>query len=112
LNITYANEKVEKYFTDYSKMKKKLPAEWVRTIKKHIDRMEAAECFGDFLALGLGKPEQLKGYKQARFSLHVAQNARLIIEPNVTQNSIMICNEIEVEGVCDYHGSKENWYIP
>jgi len=112
LNITYANEKVEKYFADYSKMKKKLPAEWVRTIKKHIDRMEAAECFGDFLALGLGKPEQLKGYKQARFSLHVAQNARLIIEPNVTQNSIMICNEIEVEGVCDYHGSKENWYIP
>lgn len=76
--------------------------------KKHIDRMEAVECFGDFLALGLGKPEQLKGYKQARFSLHVAQNARLIIEPNVTQNSIMICNEIEVEGVCDYHGSKEN----
>jgi len=34
LNITYANEKVEKYFIDYSNMKKKLPAEWVRTIKK------------------------------------------------------------------------------
>ena len=112
MNIIYANEKVEKYFTDYSKMKKKLPAEWVRTIKKHIDRLEAAENFSDFLALGLGKPEQLKGYKRARFSLHVAPNARLIIEPNVTQISIMICNEIEMEGVCDYHGSKENWYIP
>ena len=23
----------------------------------------------------------------------------------------MICTEIEVEGVSDYHGSKENWYI-
>ena len=23
----------------------------------------------------------------------------------------MICSEIEVEGVCDYHGGKENWYM-
>lgn len=37
---------------------------------------------------------------------------RLIIEPNATQDTIMICTEIEVEGVSDYHGSKENWYIP
>ena len=41
--------------------------EWVRTIKKHMVRLEAAECFGDFLKLGLGKPEQLKGYKQILF---------------------------------------------
>ena len=53
MKITYANSKVEKCFTDYRKMKKELPADWVRTIKKHI-----------------------------------------------------------VEGVSDYHGSKENWYIP
>ena len=112
MNITYANSKVEKYFTDYRKMKKNLPADWVRTIKKHMDRLEAAECFGDFLALGLGKPEQLKGYKNIRYSLHVAANARLIIEPNATQDTIMICTEIEVEGVSDYHGSKEDWYIP
>ena len=111
LKITYANKKVEKYFTDYSKMKKKLPAEWVRTIKKHIDRLEAAECFGDFLALGLGKPEVLTGYSNIRYSLHVSANVRLIIEPNATQDTVMICTEVEVEGVNDYHGSKENWYI-
>ncbi len=29
--------------------------------------------------------------------------------PNFT---VMICTEIKVEGVSDYHGSKENWYIP
>ena len=34
LKITYANKKVEKYFNDYSMMRKKLPMEWVRTIKK------------------------------------------------------------------------------
>ena len=38
--------------------------------------------------------------------------ARLILEPNATQDTVMICTEIEVEGVSDYHGSKENWYLP
>ena len=42
-------------------MQKKIPFEWVKTIKKHMDRLKAAECFGDFLALGLGKPNHLKG---------------------------------------------------
>ena len=61
MEITYANGKVEKYFKDYKKMQKKLPFEWVKTIKKHMDRLKAAECFGDFLKLRLGKPEQLEG---------------------------------------------------
>ena len=112
MKITYANAKVEKYFTDYCKMQRELPAEWVRTIKKHIDRLTAAESFGDFLKLGLGKPEQLTGYRNIRYSLHVAPHVRLILEPNANQDTIMICTEIEVEGVSDYHGSKENWYIP
>lgn len=111
LIITYANSKVKKCFTDYNRMKKELPADWVRTIKKHMDRLEAAECFGDFLKLGLGKPEQLSGYTQIRYSLHVAPHVRLILEPNATRDTVMICTEIEVEGVSDYHGSKENWYI-
>ena len=51
MEITYANGKVEKYFKDYKKMQKKLPFEWVKTIKKHMDRLKAAECFGDFLKL-------------------------------------------------------------
>lgn len=112
MRITYASPKVERYFSDFNKLKKKLPIEWVRTIKKHLDRMIAADCFGDFLSLGLGRPEQLIGYEQIRYSLRVSANARLIIEPNATQDTIMICDEIEIEGVSDYHGDKENWYIP
>ena len=104
MEITYANGKVEKYFKDYKKMQKKLPFEWVK--------LKAAECFGDFLKLRLGKPEQLEGCESIRYSLHVAANVRLIIEPNAEQDTVMICTEIEVEGVSDYHGSKENWYIP
>ena len=80
--------------------------------QKHLDNLEAADCFGDFLKVGLGRPEQLKGYEQIRYSLHISANVRLIIEPNATQDTIMICEEIEIEGVSDYHGGKENWYIP
>ena len=112
MKITYANKKVEKYFSDYSKMQKKLPLEWARNIKKLMNYFKAAECFGDFLRLGLGKPEQLTGYERIRYSLHVSANVRLIIEPDATGETIMVCTEIEVEGVVDYHGNKENWFIP
>lgn len=112
MRITYASPKVEKYFSDFNKLKKALPTDWVRAIKKHLNNLEAADCFGDFLKVGLGRPEQLTGYEQIRYSLRVSPNARLIIEPNATQDTIMICDEIEIEGVSDYHGDKENWFIP
>ncbi len=112
MKITYANKRVEKYFSDYSKMKKKLPFEQVRAIKKLMNNLTAADNFGIFLSLGLGKPEQLSGYKRITYSLHVSANVRLIIELNATQDTVKICEEIEVEGVSDYHGDKDNWYIP
>lgn len=112
MKIRYANQKVEKFFSDYVKMQKKIPYEWVRTIKKHMDRLRAAECFGDFLALGLGKPEPLKEYKNIRYAIHITPNVRLIIELIADSNTIIICDELEVKGVSDYHGQKENWYIP
>lgn len=112
MKINYANQRVEKYFTDFVKLQKKLPFPWVRSIKKHLNNLEAAECFGDFLNLGLGKPELLSGYSRVRYSLHIAANVRLIIEPITKQNEIANCTEIEIKGVSDYHGDKENWYIP
>jgi proteic killer suppression protein len=113
LKITYANPKLERYFSDYKLMQRKIPPEWVRSLKKTMNRLEAADKFGDFLTLGLGKPEQLKGGgEQIRYSVHINVNARLIFELNATCDTILICSEIEVEGVCDYHGSKENWYLP
>ena len=112
MKITYANSKVERFFTDFNKMKKIIPIEWVKTIKKHLNHLEAAENFGIFLSLGLGHPEQLSGYSSPTYSLRITPNVRMIIEVNSSQNEVMICEEIEVEGVCDYHGDKENWYIP
>lgn len=112
MNITYANKKVEKCFSDYSVMQKKIGLELTRGVKKQMDRLIAAENFGVFLALGLGHPEQLTGYQNIRYSIRVSANARLIIELNATQDTLMICSEVEIEGVNDYHGDKDNWYIP
>lgn len=92
-------------------MMKKIPLEWVRTIKKIMSQLIAADNFGIYLSLGLGKPEQLVGYKNITYSLHVTANIRLIIELNASQDTIKICDEIKVKGVSDYHGKKDNWYI-
>lgn len=112
LRITYASPKVARYFEDYGEMRKKISLEWVRTIKKHIDRLQAMDNFGNFLKLNLGHPEPLQGKDKGKYSLHITGNVRLIIKPSDDGKSVMICNEIEVEGVVDYHGSKESWYIP
>ena len=110
--ITYANKKVETFFTNYEEMKKKITIEWVRTIKKHMDRLRAADTFGDFLKLNLGHPEQLTGKNKGMYSVRVSGNVRLIMKPNEIGDTVMICEEIEMEGVVDYHGGKESWYIP
>ena len=62
--IKYANKRIEKYFSDYSEMKKKIPAEWVRNIKKHIDRMKG-------LSSKLCKKFLLRYEREAIHKLHV-----------------------------------------
>ncbi|NLC25803.1 MAG: hypothetical protein GX777_04170 [Fastidiosipila sp.] len=111
MKITYASKNVEKYFANYTLMQKRLSLAWVRSIKKHINHLEAAITFGDFLTLGLGKPESLSGYENITYSLRVTANVRLIFELKAISESIESCTEIEVKGVCDYHGRKQNWYI-
>ena len=112
MKITYANSRVEKYFADFNKLKKRLPAEWVRTLKKHLNYFEIVDCFGEYLNLGLGRPERLTGYTRIRYSIRISGNVRLIVELNATQDTVRICEEIEIQGVSDYHGDKEDWYIP
>ena len=74
--------------------------------KKAYGQTKSGGMFWRFFEIEIRKAESI------RYSLHVAANVRLIIEPNAEQDTVMICTEIEVEGVSDYHGSKENWYIP
>lgn len=113
--IKYANKKVEGYFADYQYMAKRIGPELSRAVKKRIDRLRAAECFWDFWTLGLGKPEILTtGTPRKLCSIHMPPNVRLIVKltTDTSKEGMMKCNTIEVIGVCDYHGGKENWFIP
>ena len=112
MRITYVNNRVEKLFTDFVKMQKTIPYEWVRTIKKHLNHIEAADSFGVLMSLGLSNLEQLKGYSKPTYSLKITGNVRLIFEVKSEQDNVKECKDIEVKGVCDYHGDKDNWYIP
>ena len=109
LRITYANKNVEKYFTDYREMQKKISFDWVRKIKKHVEHLKAAETFGDFLKVGLGHPEPLKGKDAGKYSVRITGNVRLIMQPK--GEAVVICEVVEMEGVVDYHGDQETWYI-
>ena len=111
LHITFSSKRVEKCFEDYSEMQRYIPLQWVRTIKKHVNHLRAAERFGDFLKLGIGHPEALKGKDAGRYSVHVNGNVRLIIQPDTRGENVLICEVVEIKGVIDYHGGKESWYI-
>ena len=85
-------------------MKRRIPAKWVRIVRKHIDRLRAAENFGDFLKLNPGHPEALKGKNRGEYSLRVTGNVRLILLPVDSGDAVMICEEIEIEGVLNING--------
>ena len=109
--VTYSNPRVEKFFCDYGRLKTKLGAEWTRKIVKIINALEAAETFQDYLDTGYAKPHLLTN-SNGCYGLSVSANVRVVVKPNLGNNSVEICNEIDVKGVCDYHGDKENWFIP
>ncbi len=90
-------------------MRKHIPNDWVRTIRKHVVRLEAADTFQDFLNLGLGHPEPLGGKDKGKYSVHVTPNVRLIFRP---LGKGLSSKTIIMEGVVDYHGEQETWYIP
>ena len=61
--------------------------------------------------LGLGHPEALKGKNKGKYSVRVNGNVRMILEPVRIGERIELSVEIVVEGVVDYHGGKDNWFI-
>ncbi|MHB1314851.1 MAG: hypothetical protein ACYCX2_05110 [Christensenellales bacterium] len=115
MQINYESHNIEKWFSDFNNMSKKIGLELTRSIKKHHDRIKAAPNFQEFLNLGLGKPHSLTGELRGYYGVSVSANVRLIVKPLFTNNSLeelKECNVITVKGVSDYHGGKENWIIP
>lgn len=96
-------------------MIKKVGLETTRSVKKHIDRLNASCSFQGFLTLGLGKPHLLTGNLDGYYSVSVNANMRLILKPdgdNYNVESLKKCTVVIVKGLGDYHGGKIEWFIP
>lgn len=115
ITISYESQKVQRLFSDYNAMWKKIGDEKTKRIKKHMDRLKASPTFMSFVKLGLGQPHSLTGDLSGCYAITVTGNTRLIVEPVceiLSPTALAACTEIMVKGVGDYHGEKNEWIIP
>lgn len=115
MEIKYENGRVQKIFSDYSIVTKRVGFEITKTLKKRIEQIRAAVNFQNWLITKLGNPHPLtegSGYRY--YGVSVTPNVRLILRPDTCDHSpesFSKCTAVVVKGVCDYHGDKTNWFI-
>lgn len=99
-------------FSNPELMKKKLTKEHIKVIIKRIKQLQAYNNFLELLNSSIGKPERLTNSDY--YSLRIDKNYRLIVKPAVdvySKENFSMCESIEIKGVVDYHGGKNNWLI-
>jgi len=115
LKLNYEKQSVEKYFNDFTLMKKELGENLTRTIKKRYDQLKAAPNFSIYLSTGLGKPHSLHENLKGCYGISITGNVRLVVKPVVESlhpDSLKKCDSVIIEGVMVYHGEKNEWLIP
>ena len=108
MRIEYETRAVEKLLIDFNKLYKVMGIELQKKLKLALNRLESAENFNEFLALGLGKPHSLQGNLKGYYGIILNGNVRLVVKPKGDVSSSIFI----VKGVCDYHGEKIEWIIP
>lgn len=115
ITILYESKKIQRFFSDYDLMWKKIGEGKTKTIKKHMDRLKASPNFMVFIKLGLGHPHALTGDLSGCYGITVTGNTRLVVKPmcdTLSPAALSTCTDIVVKGVGDYHGEKNEWIIP
>ena len=114
IDISYANSKVEQYFTDFDNMKRKIGNSETRTIKIRMDQIKASISFHEYLMLRLGAPHSLSANLKDYYGISITGNMKLIVKPLCSDRkaeTLKNCTNIEVKGVIKYHEGKEEWLI-
>ena len=86
-----------------------------KILKTRLNQLEASSNFKEYLDIGLGKPHSLTGNLSGYYGLQLNRNYRLIVEPlteSLDIESLKKCQNINIKGVLDYHGTKHEWLIP
>ena len=122
MKLLHNNKYIEELFKDLcdlSKTKKAMQSivsmDILRSIKRKLDQLLASPNFYFVISKHIGKCEPLVGNMKGKYSIYISANYRLIISPNtsdLSNNSLMKCEEFYIEGVVDYHGTKQTWIIP
>jgi len=111
MEIIYSCKERE-LFSNLELMKKKLKIEHIKMIVKRVNELKAFNNFQELLNSSIGKPERLTNSEY--YSLRIDKNYRLIIKPVIkvySAEEFLMCESIEIKGVVDYHGGKNNWII-
>lgn len=116
MQFEYQDEKVRKIICDAKVLQRKVGLEMGRKIKQRMNQLEAAENFNQYLTkIALGKPHPLDGNLDKCFGISITANYRIVVEPLETKldiESLKNCKILNIKGVLDYHGGKNEWIIP
>jgi plasmid maintenance system killer protein len=114
LKILYFDKKTEDYFNNFEEIRKKIGIDRTKILKQRIDQIRASDTFEIFLQLGLGKPHSLKGDLKGGYGIRLNANYRLIVfpvAPNLSAESLKVCETVKIKGVVDYHGEENNKFV-
>lgn len=116
LQFEYQDEKVRKILCDAKTLQRKVGLEIGRKVKLRLNQLEATNDFNEYLTkIALGKPHPLEGNLDKCYGISITANYRLIVEPLVKDldlESLKNCKVLNIKGVLDYHGGKNEWIIP
>lgn len=116
MKFEFSNKKVQKIMEDSNILKGKVGLEIGKGIIKRLNQLESTNNFYEYLTcVGLGKPHPLNGDLDTCYGIHVSANYRLVVKPvtnSLDLESLKKCEIIDIKGVLDYHGGKNEWIIP
>ena len=123
MQLSIANTKLEDIVLDIEDVtssknlaQKCLGKELARVLKKRINELKAAETFAKYLSFGIGKPHSLEGtaFKDC-YGVSLDAHRRLVVKPiteNISAEALAECKTVEIRGIVEYHGTKNEWIIP
>lgn len=116
MQFEYKDEKVRKILCDDKLLQRKVGLEMGRKIKQRMNQLKAVDNFNQYLTkIALGKPHPLEGNLDKCFGISITANYRIVVEPLETEldiESLKNCKMLNIKGVLDYHGGKNEWIIP
>ncbi len=116
MQFEYQDEKVQKILCDAKILQRRVGLEIGKKIIQRMNQLKAGGNFNEYLTkIILGKPHPLKGNLNNCYAISITTNYRIVVEPLETKfdlESLKNCKVLNIKGVLDYHGGKNEWIIP